>query len=152
LLQPEPDRFELSVSADGFRVVSPAGKTPFRGRASAKGPKLYVFSVDGQVVYVGITKQALRTRLRYGWTAQGRGGYYGYRFRHSVTAVSLWVWYATDPLLSEAEIETVEAELVYLVRASGQWPQYQTEIRFHQSTDAHRTVAASVLEKIRAAS
>ncbi len=43
------------------------------------------------------------------------------------------------------DIETVEAEVVYRIRHAGQWPQYQTEIHFHESKRVHRDVAASIL-------
>src|SRR4051812_7488284 len=30
----------------------------------------------------GLTKQVIRSRLRFGWKATGKGGYYGYAWRH----------------------------------------------------------------------
>jgi hypothetical protein len=38
-------------------------------------------------------------------------------------------------------IETVEAEVVFLIRAAGQWPLWQTEIHFHPSSQVHRDTA-----------
>lgn len=38
----------------------------------------------------------------------------------------------------------MKAELVFLIRQAGQWPAYQTEIHFHQSTTVHRQVAATI--------
>jgi hypothetical protein len=30
---------------------------------------------------------------------------------------------------------TIEAEVVYLIRQAGQWPLFQTEIHFHESSE-----------------
>jgi hypothetical protein len=43
------------------------------------------------------------------------------------------------------EIETVEAEVVFLIRNADQWPLHQTEIHFHPSTQVHREAAAAVM-------
>ena len=43
---------------------------------------LYVVSVDEKPIYVGLTKQPIRNRLRLGWNAKGETGYYGYAWRH----------------------------------------------------------------------
>ena len=44
---------------------------------------------------------------------------------------------------------TVEAEMVYLIRRSGQWPRFQTEIHFHPSEEHHRKVAKRLLKRVR---
>jgi hypothetical protein len=95
---------------------------------------------------VGITKQSIRARLRLGWTAKGDGGYYGYAWRHSFTSANLDIWCHTNPENDNdcLAIETVEAELVYLIRHAGQWPLFQTEIHFHPSTEVHRAAAATI--------
>jgi hypothetical protein len=46
---------------------------------------------------------------------------------------------------NERDIETVEAEVVYLIRAAGQWPAFQTEIHFYPSSARHREVAAQIM-------
>ena len=45
------------------------------------------------------------------------------------------------------DIETVEDEVVFLIRSAGQWPKDQTEIHFHPSTDVHRAVARSIMAR-----
>jgi hypothetical protein len=45
------------------------------------------------------------------------------------------------------DIETVEAEVVFLIRGAGQWPLHQTEIHFHTSTQVHRDAAAKVMSQ-----
>lgn len=113
----------------------------------SKNPKLYIASVDGKPIYVGITKQSMQRRLQYGWKAAGTHGYYGYAWRHNGTAAELDVWeHADAEAPNERDIETVEAEIVYLIRhRCGQWPAFQTEIHFYESSEVHRTVAAQIL-------
>ena len=68
-----PDTYRLVFDSRTFRVVSPQGTNKFSGKATSKLPKLYVVSSDGLPVYVGVTKQSMRNRLRYGWKAAGKG-------------------------------------------------------------------------------
>ena len=73
-----PDRFALTFNARQFQVLAPGGGSKFRGRASNREAKLYVFSFEGAPIYVGVTKQPMRARLRLGWNARGESGYHGY--------------------------------------------------------------------------
>ena len=141
-----PDRYRLEFESQTFRVISPQGTNKFSGKAASKIHKLYVVSSDGLPVYVGVTKQSMRNRLRYGWKAAGRGGYYGYAWRNELTEADLDIWYHENPpdKISMLDIETVEAEVVHLIRQSGQWPRYQTEIHFHPSDETHRAVAKKI--------
>jgi hypothetical protein len=149
-----PESFGLALDSAQFQVTQPHGGRTFLGRATSRMPKLYVVASGGQIVYVGVTRQPLRTRLRLGWAADGRTGYYGYQWRHKLTKVSVHVWYhenaGGDQLNLEAE--TVEAEVVYLVRAGGQWPEFQTEIHFHPSSEEHRMLASRIVQHCRTAS
>jgi hypothetical protein len=139
-------RYTLNFDANRFSVQCPLGRPNFSGLATSRLPKLYVASVDEKPIYVGITKQSIRARLRLGWTAKGDGGYYGYAWRHSFTSANLDIWCHTNPENDNdcLAIETVEAELVYLIRHAGQWPLFQTEIHFHPSTEVHRAAAATI--------
>jgi hypothetical protein len=67
-----------------------------------------------------------------------------------LTNASLFVWYADadEGPASQRVLETIEAEIVFAIRQSGQWPAFQTEIHFYPSTKAHRRLAASVLDSI----
>ena len=89
----------------------------------------------------------MRNRLRQGWQAAGKGGYYGYDWRKELTKSDLDIWCHEDPRdkNSMLDIETVEAEVVHLIRQSGQWPQYQTEIHFHPSNETHRAAANKII-------
>lgn len=145
-----PERYELTFDETAFRVKCTRGTTKFSGIATSKKPKLYIIAgVDGKPIYVGITKQSLRNRLRFGWSANGQGGYYGYAFRRILTEASLDVWCHEDapqtaPML---DIETLEAEVVFLIRCAGQWPLHQTEIHFHPSSATHRDAAIEILAR-----
>ena len=140
-------RYQVNFDADNFSILCPLGTNKFSGLATSNLPKLYVASIDNSPIYVGITKQSIRSRLRLGWKATGKGGYYGYAWRHKFTEVNLDLWCHTDATTEKSnclDIETVEAELVYLIRKAGQWPLYQTEIHFHPSNDEHRAAAATI--------
>jgi hypothetical protein len=118
--------------------------------ATSNLPKLYIASIDNKPIYVGITKQRIRNRLRFGWKAKGDAGYYGYAWRHGHTTAVLDVWCHINAMeRNERDIETVEAEVVYLIRAAGQWPAFQTEIHFYPSSPRHREVAADIMSHYR---
>lgn len=88
-----------------------------------------------------------------GFKASGKNGYHGYAWRHKFTQGTLDIWLHDDPPATKADydIETVEAEIVFLARLSGQWPAGQTEIHFHPSTEVHRKVAADIWAQVRLA-
>jgi hypothetical protein len=142
-----PERYRLQFDSTDFQVTCAKGTSKFSGIAISKKPKLYIASVDEVPIYVGVTKQPIRNRLRFGWAANGRGGYYGYAWRHALSEAYLDIWSHEDAPAdnSTLEIETIEAEVVFLIRSSGQWPRFQTEIHFHPSTSLHREAAASIV-------
>lgn len=146
-----PVRYSLNFNAHSFEVTSDNGANTFSGLATSTKPKLYIFSIHEIPIYVGMTKQSIRNRLRMGWVADGRTGYHGYAFRNSVTEANLDIWSHENAPHNEStlDIETVEAEVVFLIRIAGQWPQYQTEIHFHTSDDKHRNAAISILKYYR---
>lgn len=56
----------------------------------------------------------------------------------------MWVEEGSDGGLND--LETVEAEVVFLIRQEyGQWPEHQTEIHFHRSSAEHRKLARMVV-------
>src|SRR5713226_4785295 len=88
-----PDRYTLKFNAKTFQVYSASGAQKLSPQAQARRPKLYVVARRGRPVYVGITNQPIRARLRLGWTADGIHGYYGYAFRRHLNAATLYVWF-----------------------------------------------------------
>ncbi|MDR6819580.1 hypothetical protein J2X76_004772 [Neorhizobium sp. 2083] len=149
-----PARFKVKYTPEEKAITCEKGLPKFSGEMTSKKPKLYIFSRDGVPIYVGATVRSMSSRLATGWTAEGKGGYYGYGFRHEGSAVDLDVWYDSDPVKlredgkrSGSDIETVEAEVVYLLRhRTGQWPAYQTEIHFYQSNADHRESAERIVD------
>ena len=140
-------RYTLTFDAVTFAIKCPGNTPRFSGLATSLLPKLYVISVEehSHPVYVGITKQSMSNRLRIGWAANGKNGYHGYAWRRHFSAATMDIWCQLDAVEGDClDIETVDAELVYLIRQAGQWPAYQTEIHFHQSTNVHRQVAETI--------
>ncbi|WP_246401118.1 hypothetical protein [Rhizobium hidalgonense] len=87
--------------------------------------------------------------MRLGWKAAGKTGYYGYQWRHSGAEAKLHIWAHEDAVnRSHLDMETVEAEVVFLIRQAGQWPLFQTEIHFHPSNEMHRQIAAQIFASI----
>ena len=108
-------------------------------------PKLYVVKNGRQIYYVGITIQDIRKRLRYGFSAKGEHGYYGYKWKGQETAEML-IWCFPD--FVKEQVEAVEAELVYYVRkTTGKWPLFQMEIHFHGASEEERRIARLILDQ-----
>jgi len=130
-----------------FVIADPQGGRNFRGAAAAPGPKLYIVSGAKEIpLYIGATKQRMRTRLRQGWNATGETGYYGYPWKSATEPLSLDIFCLLDCPHERwtRELETVEAEVAFLVREAGQWPAGQTEIHFFPSNDWHREAAREI--------
>ncbi|WP_412066393.1 hypothetical protein [Rhizobium sp. SYY.PMSO] len=64
-----PERYALTYTPQSFTVLCNEGTSKLSGLAVSKNPKLYIASVDGHPTYVGITRQKMQARLRYGWSA-----------------------------------------------------------------------------------
>lgn len=145
-----PERYQLAFDAARFAVTCSKGTPKFSGLATSRRPKLYVVSVDGQLIYVGITRQPMPTRFRSGFSAKGKNGYHGYAWRHTLTRATLHIWCQEDAAATnpDLDIETIEAEVVYLARSAGQWPAGQTEIHFHPSNEHHRRIAEEIWQTV----
>jgi hypothetical protein len=63
---------------------------------------------DNEVLYVGITKQDIRRRLRYGFSAKGENGYHGYKWK-DLNEVQLLVWAFRDS--NNEDVEAIEADI-----------------------------------------
>lgn len=138
-----PDGYDLTLTPGAYTL-----ERKFSGFSTKKIPKLYVVVAEGLIVYVGVTRQSMSNRLRYGFKANGRNGYHGYAWRNKHARVSLYVWSARADL-SLLEVETIEAEVVFLIRKStGAWPDCQTEIHFHRASEDHKKAGADVLKAI----
>jgi hypothetical protein len=143
-----PYRYTVSVLDGSYAVLNEKGRKKFLSPVTTGCPKLYVFADDTLPVYVGQTLQGMAARMRLGFLADGTSGYHGYSWRHSLPSAQLLVWCledisGEDPRLA---LECIEAEIVFAYRLKyDQWPRYQTEIHFHQTSAEHRKVAAQVM-------
>lgn len=146
-----PLRYRVIIkSSQTFEIISPESDGKIHGKAAERQrPKLYVISHNKKPIYVGITKQNIRNRLRMGFQASGKGGYYGYSWRKYLKQVDMNIW-CDEKDKSPADIEAIEAELVFLIRKYyKQWPKYQTEIHFHQSNTWHKKEAKNIFTFIK---
>jgi hypothetical protein len=111
-------------------------------------PKVYIVEHDGEIIYVGMATQSIANRLRQGMKAKGLHGYHGYRW-HSLSEVDITVL-TFDSVCNPDEIETFEAEFVYLVRKlGGDWPRYQTEIHFHPAEKELRALVEGAYDRLK---
>ena len=81
--------------------------------------------------------------------ATGKGGHHGYMWRKKNDAFRLDVWWSEDLDPKNKDMESIEAEVVYLYRKeSRQWPADQSEIHFHETNRDHRKTAESILKDL----
>ena len=131
-----PHRYHLTFTPE--EIIGVNGGENFIAPVAGPGPKLYIISSENTPIYVGQTIRRIRRRLNDGFNA-----IYGYQWRYLGEAtIDIWTLEGGDAMA----LETVEGEVVFLIRQnSGQWPQYQTEIHFHQSNGTHRAAAQAIL-------
>lgn len=115
-----------------------------------KVEKLYVIMRNDEMIYAGITSQSVSNRLRYGITANGDKGYHGYMWKdlNKGESLDILIWLFEDR--KRIEVESIEAELVYLYRKEkGRWPEYQQEIHFHNSDEDIQEIAKDIFKIIK---
>lgn len=143
-----PHKYVITAESSGsYSVVSPDGKANFIAPVTQRNPKLYTFSSGNRLLYIGQTIQGMAARMRLGFQADGSSGYYGYGWRQALRQADLYIWCLEDATDDEETLalECIESEVVFLSRTIyGQWPEYQTEIHFHQSSQVHRELAATI--------
>ena len=118
-------------------------KTFLKPVTSKRLRKIYIVKNRSKIIYIGIASQSIANRLRYGFSAKGKGGYYGYRWKDLADKIDLLIW--CFPGQSMQYVESIEAEIVFALRRdTGKWPAFQTEIHFHNVTDEEKELAASI--------
>lgn len=145
----EPQNYWIELLSEGaYRLSSESGVCNFTRPATIRGvAKLYTLSEGGALIYVGIAQQPMSSRLNFGFKANGKSGYHGYKWKNLQQRLRLSVWTASHEgiYLALRELETVEAEVAFLCRhKSGQWPMYQHEIHFYHSEERHREAAKKI--------
>ncbi len=146
-----PQQYTVQLyDGGGYSLRWDGARCKFSAPASTRGTaKLYTISRNRKLVYLGIAEQPMSSRLSYGFKANGKGGYHGYKWKILRDPLELSVWTAsgaeTDATLRE--LQTVEAEVAFLCRQqSGQWPEYQHDIHLYPSSERYRTAANAVYE------
>ncbi|RII83203.1 hypothetical protein [Neopusillimonas maritima] len=144
----DPSDFHLSLSGGAYRLLRDSLVTKFATPLSTRGiAKLYTVSDGDLLLYVGISQQPMSSRLNYGFRADGKSGYYGYKWKaHEGTLrLSVWTAQSNGEYVPLRELESIEAEVAFLCRQdSGQWPAFQHEIHFYPSSPWHREAAARI--------
>ena len=145
----DPQNYTLRLHPEaGYELSQGSKKVTFSKPASTRGvAKLYTLSHAGKLLYVGIAQQPMSGRLNFGFKADGKGGYHGYKWKHLTQKLKLSIWTAAsnEEYASLREMETIEAEVAYLCRHnSGQWPEYQHEIHFFFSSSIHRKASMKI--------
>jgi hypothetical protein len=144
----EPQSFELALSDGWYRLSQSSLACKFSAPATMRGvAKLYTVSSDDSLLYVGIAQQPMSARLSYGFKANGKGGYHGYKWKFLETTLRLSIWTAKlhGVYASLRVMETIEAEVAFICRhTAGQWPTHQHEIHFYPSEQWHRDAAAKI--------
>lgn len=137
--------YKIKVKDNGIvSVLANDGTKHFVDPVTKKGNKIYLVGKNGLIHYVGITKQSMNSRIRYGVKPNHKSGYHGYKWLKEDGDHSLIVWTFDD----NEDVEAIEAEIVHFFRVQhNQWPKYQTEIHFHQTTDKQRSLAKTILKE-----
>jgi hypothetical protein len=144
------NRYRLRISGNDYTCIKANGEKANHFIApdtQDKIPKLYVVKNRDEVCYVGITSQGIGKRLRYGFKATGKNGYYGYKWKDKIKQAEIFVW--CFPGTKAEHVEAIEGELVYLIREeTGKWPRYQMEIHFHpEVTEPEKQIAQVILSQ-----
>ncbi len=144
----DPSDFDLSLAGGVYQLFRGSAHAKFAAPASTRGiAKLYTLADGPSLIYVGIAQQPMASRLSYGFRANGKSGYYGYKWKEYKGALRLSIWTAraSGGYVPLHELEIIEAEVAFLCRQhSDQWPAYQHEIHFYPSMRRHRDAAARI--------
>lgn len=147
-----PSCYQLRVEGGRYTLLANGEPSRFTAPASLTGvPKLYTVADGQSLLYVGIAIRSMAVRLRDGFLASGKTGYWGYKWKGLNQTVHLTVWTGTrsGAELSRRDLEAIEAEVAFLCRNhSGQWPSYQNEIHFQPSERWHRDAAARIYQHL----
>ena len=148
----DPSDFDLVLSGGSYRLLRDSARSKFTQPASTRGiAKLYTLADGQSLIYVGIAQQPMSARLGYGLRANGKSGYWGYKWKglEKTVQLSVWTGMLDGAYASLRELETIEAEVAFLCRQqSGQWPTHQHEIHFYPSSQWHRDAANKIYSHV----
>lgn len=88
------------------------GVNHFVAPVTKRVPKLYVFSHEGGLIYIGQTVQGMSARIRLGFKANGAGGYWGYHWRRTLPRATLHIWCVENIIEDDGlqALECIEAD------------------------------------------
>ena len=130
-----------------FNLNSNKFQRTFTKPLTEKRYKLYAIKENKKILYIGITRQSLSSRFRLGLSADGGNGYHGYKWK-DMKKVKVLVWFFDN--YNKNQLESIEAELVYLVRnKTNRWPRFQNEIHFNNNFAKGKKVAEQIFELIK---
>ncbi len=149
-----PEKYFIKFTPEEITdIASDDGTTEFSPRVRKSGPKIYVVHESQTPVYVGQTTSSIAARLSKGskQDPSKNHGYSGHQWRRSLCQanIDIWILQFEDKSTAKRDLETIEAEVVFLLRQRGQWPRYQTEIHFHQSNALHRQTSEQIVDQYR---
>ena len=152
-----PERYFIRFTPKEItHVASDKGIAQFSPPVTQSGSKIYVVHEDQTAIYVGKTTTSITARLSRGSKQDPRKnhGYSGHKWRRCLcqASIDIWLFQFDDKSTAKRDLETIEAEVVFLLRQQGQWPKFQTEIHFHQSDRIHRELAEQIVSHYRSAS
>jgi hypothetical protein len=82
-------------------IIDKDGKNIFQAPVTQSVPKLYVISRDFKIIYVGVTNQPTRNRLRIGFNPDTRTGYRVYKWVRKSGKYELVIWIAGGTPIKE---------------------------------------------------
>jgi len=151
-LQNEKRKFEIEITDSG---IKPKNSKKFFD-VSKDAFKIYILKHATEILYIGITKTYLSSRLKLGFDATkeiGHNGYHGYKWIKTHKGKDLNLLVLVFPKLTDKAdreiVEAIEAELVYRVREKfNKWPDCQNEIHFYNKGEEIITFSKKLFEEI----
>lgn len=129
------------LDKSGYTLTTEAREYKFLVPASSCGiTKLYELEDQQAPLYVGIAHQPKSASFCYGFRADDKGSYHGYKWKTLRHTFRLTGW-TTPTLAGQAflcEMETVETDLL-APSSSWEWSHNQHEIQFYPSEEKHRS-------------
>ncbi len=108
--------------------------------------KIYLVKSSNFYQYVGATFQPINKKLTQGLKANGKSGYYGYKWK-KLDKVEIIVW--TFDGIDTSQMENIEAELVFQIRNKyGKWPESQNEIHFNNDFPFGRIIGQDIFNYV----
>jgi hypothetical protein len=151
-LRMQHDKYVLKVTSNGFRTCESAQLETRFNKAGIY--KIYIFKRGKSIIYVGLTRQKLLTRLAGSFgayrrriqTKESTNGYCGYKmishFKNKglLKVLVFPLTHLRNGDKSDYEkAEAIEAEVVFAIRAkTGKWPLFQNEIHFYNFKTSKR--------------